>query len=184
MLYFVTWRLADAWPKAKLEAWAAEKKAWLARHPKPWSQEDAKEYHQKFSETIDAWLDAGSGSCLLRDPDCRRIVCGAFAYFEGQRYELESFVVMPNDVHILFRLTGTHSLESVLHSWKSFTSKELKRLTRQGGTIWQEDYWDRMIRNEQHLAACLRYIRENPVKAGQRPDEYTLYERGTGVSPV
>ena len=65
-------------------------------------------------------------------------------------------------------------LESVLHSWKSFTAKELKRLTGNPGPIWQEGYWDRMVRNERHLDACRRYIRENPAKARLRPDEFSM----------
>ena len=66
--YFVTWRLADSLPKEKLALWNEEEKFWLQKNPPPWNAEIEFEYNERFLQTIDDWLDAGEGSCLLTDP--------------------------------------------------------------------------------------------------------------------
>ncbi len=97
---------------------------------------------------------------------------------------------MPNHAHALFSLAPGCTLEKVLHSWKSYTSHEFAK--RPGGLpqpFWQEDYFDRLVRDSRHFANCVRYIRRNPVKARLREGEFLLYEgemakqEGTGASP-
>ena len=180
---FATWRLADSLPKSKLDEWSAEKEAWMRRHPRPWDEETAGAYHKEFSARVDAWLDAGHGSCVLKRPECGVIVADALRHFGGKRYELDAFVVMPNHVHVLFRPFVGHALEDVLHSWKSFTAKEINKILQRTGTLWQEEYWDRMIRNAAHFLACQRYIVSNPAKAKIASNHYILDEGSAGVPP-
>jgi len=162
---FVTWRLGDSLPKAKLDQWKAEREAWLHHHPEPWDEKIEDEYHERFSRRIDEWLDQGAGSCVLRDADNAKIVEGALRYFDGQRYELASFVVMPNHVHVLFRPLEGHALPEIWKSWKGFTAREINKRMGKAGALWQDEYWDRLIRNERHFCKVSEYIRENPVKA-------------------
>jgi len=179
---FVTWRLDDAMPKEKLDEWNQERDAWLARHPKPWDKEIAQQFHHKFSHRLDEWLDAGHGSCLLQQPAIRKIVTNALVHFDGQRYELTAYVVMPNHVHVLLRLHEEQALSDILHSWKSFTAKAIHKAQNTTGTLWQPEYWDRLIRNERHFSACLNYLRQNPVKAHLANQSFTFWERS--VSPA
>ena len=58
-VYFVTFRLADAVPYNLRTQWESERDGWLRLHPKPWSAEIECQYHQRFSGTIERWLDAG-----------------------------------------------------------------------------------------------------------------------------
>jgi type I restriction enzyme R subunit len=176
VFYFVTWRLADALPREKLDEWRDTKEAWLHRHPEPWDTATEQEYHQLFNLQIDAWLDAGSGSCLLRRHDLAEIVANALTHFDSDRYALASFVVMPNHVHVLFRLLSPHRLEDVVKSWKGFSSREINRLAGRAGPLWQGDYWDRMIRSESHFAKCRDYIQANPASAKLRQGEFVLYD--------
>jgi type I restriction enzyme R subunit len=180
---FVTWRLGDSLPQEKLDTWAAEKEAWLRHNPQPWSEATEQDYHRRFSARIDEWLDAGHGECLLRNPRCASIVADGFLYFADERYDLGAFVVMPNHAHVLFRPRDGYALEDIAHSWKSYTSKEINKVLGRKGTLWQEDYWDRMIRHEAHLLACARYIEDNPVKAKLRNGEFVFY-RSTAVPLV
>ena len=83
---------------------------------------------------------------------------------------------MPNHVHVLFRLLGSHRLEDVIKSWKGFTAREINRLLQRRGPLWQQDYWDRMIRNEEHLLSCRNYIRDNPMKARLRAGQFLFFE--------
>ena len=73
---------------------------------------------------------------------------------------------MPNHVHVLFTPLHDKSLSAILHSWKSFTAKQANRILGTTGAFWQEEYFDRLIRDEGHFLATIGYIDENPVKAG------------------
>ena len=163
---FVTWRLGDSLPLAKLILWREERRLWMKRHPRPWDSQTARRYHDRFSQQIEHWLDQGSGSCLLKDPALARIVAGALRYFDGQRYELSSFVVMPNHVHVLFRPLGSHRIGKIMSCWKGFTGNRIRKETGTSGRLWQKEYWDRLIRNPEHYWRCVEYIRENPGRAG------------------
>ncbi|MFH1146132.1 MAG: transposase [Pseudomonadota bacterium] len=176
---FVTWRLADSLPTERLKEWKAKREAWLCLHPEPWDEKTEEEYHERFSRQIDDWLDQGHGSCVLRDSKYAVIVADGIRHFDGERYGIVSFVVMPNHVHVLFRPCRSYRLEQIVKSWKGFTAREINRHTGKTGPLWQADYWDRLIRNPHHFVRCVQYIRENPVRAGLRSGEFIAYERET-----
>ena len=158
---FVTWRLADSLPKTKLDEWYAEKEIWLNHHPKPWDENTETEYQKRFSLKIEEWLDQGIGSCVLNDPVLAGIVANALHHFDGEHYSLGSFVVMPNHVHVLFRPLGGYTLPDIMKSWKGFTAREINKRLDKSGKLWQEDYFDRLIRDEKHFIRVTQYIREN-----------------------
>ena len=175
--YFVTWRLADSLPRNQLDRWNEERAVWIRLNPRPWDGKIEAEYHEKFSRIVDDWLDAGEGSCILRNPKLSRLVAAVLTHFDGERYLLDAFVVMPNHVHVLFRLLEPFRLESVVKSWKGFTAREINKHLRTRGRLWQPDYWDRLIRNESHWLKCREYISDNPVRAKLARDEYVLFVR-------
>ena len=72
-IYFVTFRLADSIPAERLHRWLAERDDWLARNPPPHSPRTRREYHDRFTERLERWLDRGYGSCVLRE--AREIRC-------------------------------------------------------------------------------------------------------------
>ncbi len=182
---FVTWRLGDSLPKAKLGQWKQEREIWLKHHPEPWDEKTEAEYHDRFSRQIDEWLDQGSGSCVLKDPANAKIVADALRHFDGERYELASFVVMPNHVHVLFRPLGGHALPDIVKSWKGFTAREINKRLGKAGALWQDEYWDRLIRNERHFFKVVEYVRENPVNARLREGQFILkgrFSKESGLS--
>jgi putative transposase len=79
---------------------------------------------------------------------------------------------MPNHVHALTEILEPHTLPSVLHSWKGFTSREINSILNRTGTLWQKGYFDRLIRDWPHFLNVVRYIRRNPVKARLGPNDY------------
>ena len=183
-LYFVTWRLADSLPAEKLKEWAREREDWCAQFPEPWSETAELEYHEKFSKSIDHWLDAGSGECVLKDPRIAKIVADALRNFDGDRYLMDAYVVMPNHVHVLFRLSSDHKLEDVIQSWKSFSAKKINEVLGRDGVLWQRDYWDRIVRDGEHRANIRNYIAKNPVRAKLPDGKFVLYSRSVGVPPT
>jgi REP element-mobilizing transposase RayT len=73
---------------------------------------------------------------------------------------------MPNHVHVLLKLLEDFSLSSILHSWKNFTAREANRVLARTGEFWQREYFDILVTSERQLEFFLRYILNNPVKAG------------------
>jgi type I restriction enzyme R subunit len=130
---FLTWRLGDSLPQWKLREMEYEKQTWLGLNPKPWSPEVEQEYHQRFHDRVDEWLDQGAGACLLRKSGNAAVVAGALRHFDGNRYKLGSFVVMPNHVHVLFQPAPTHEMPDIVQSWKGFTARAINKLEARSG---------------------------------------------------
>jgi REP element-mobilizing transposase RayT len=82
-------------------------------------------------------------------------------HFDGERYELGEFVVMPNHVHGIVATIGEHQLTSILHSWKSFSAHKFNRILVSSGRIWLPESFDHIVRGAQHLAKFEAYIRNN-----------------------
>jgi len=179
--YFVTWRLADSLPAALVRDHKLESEAWLAARKQPLSPEDEHEFQNLFSDRIESLLDEGRGSCILANPEVSIIVEKALKHFDGSRYSLSAFVLMPNHVHVLFKLAEGEDLGNVIHSWKSFSAHEINKALRQEGPVWQEEYYDRIVRGESHFARLVEYICENPAKAGL--NNVTVFTGGTPVPP-
>ena len=111
-------------------------------------------------------LDAGYGQCWLRRDELAAVVEQALLHFDGQRYRLLAWCVMPNHVHGLIEAFAGAPLPKVMQSWKSFTAKAINRWLGRSGEVWQREYFDRYIRDDAHLRAVIDYIEGNPVAAG------------------
>ncbi len=162
----------------------SERATWLRLHPQPWSAESEQEYHQRFTGAVERWLDAGHGACALRRKDCGQVIASALQHFDRERYAQIAWIIMPNHVHLLFVQRTEWPLETLLHSWKRFTARQINQLLGRTGSLWQRDYFDRLVRDEKHFANCVRYIRRNPEKARLRDGEFTLYEAHSHARPI
>lgn len=178
-LQSITFRLADSLPREKLRQLERE----LSERP-----EDERDVARR--RTIEAWLDAGMGCCALRHPALAGLMQETLLKFDGERYRLLAWCVMPNHVHVL--IEQHDHLSRIVQSWKSYTGRwalahnaELG-LGVPGDRLWMRDYWDRYIRNQRHYDAVVAYIHDNPVKAGLclRPEGWrwssVAFDRGSG----
>ncbi len=118
---------------------------------------------QEIAAREEEELARGAGSCLLRRPGANAVVANALRYFDGTRYALFAYVIMPNHVHVMLRPAATYSVSGILHSWKSFTAKKFPGAT---GSVWQSEFYDHLVRGDRDFAAQLRYIQLNPERAG------------------
>ena len=87
-------------------------------------------------------------------------------YFDGKKYKLIGYVLMPNHVHILIKPLENNSLASIMHSLKSYTSHEANKILERTGKFWSKEYFDRYMRDHDHFIKTLNYVHNNPVKAG------------------
>ena len=151
----ICFRLADSLPQSLLEQWEDE----LRRLPETEQQNERR-------QRIETALDQGHGECMLNRPEVAALLRDALRHFDGDRYDLHGWVIMPNHVHVLVTLRGQNTLSGVVHSWKSYTAQQANQLLGRDGAFWNVDYFDRFMRDEKHFAATLDYIHLNPVKAG------------------
>jgi len=172
--YALTFRLADSLPQTLIKQWQEEREPWLKHHPKPWDEKTKHEYDERFPERRDRWLDDGHGSCLLRDRHTAEIVAKTIRHFDGERYFVDSFVVMPNHVHVLVQPKAQHNLSEILHSWKSFSAKEINHALKRKGPVWMDENYDHIVRDYSELCRQREYIRNNPVKAKLSDTEFIL----------
>jgi len=132
------------------------------------------EFHRRFTAQFHAWLDAGGGACWLRQPKHAQIVADTLRFFDGERYLLDHFVIMPNHVHILVTPAPKHDISAIERSWKTFTARKINGLLGRKGSFWQAETYDHIVRSEEQLAHYRRYIAENPIKAKLHDEEYLL----------
>ena len=177
--YFVTFRLGDSLPAGRLKAWKLEKEQWLKDHPRPWTNAENRE-HSRFFARVERWLDAGHGACFLAEACSQQIVASSLKHFDGDRYILDQFVVMPNHVHVLVRVQKAEDLTKVLHSWKSFTAHQLNRVLGRKGNVWQDESFDHIVRSVEQLEHFRAYIAKNPSRA--RLSEGFLVGTGIGLT--
>ena len=86
----------------------------------------------------------------------------ALRHFDGDRYELSDFVVMPNHVHVLFAPGSDQKLADIIQSWKRHSARMINVRMGASGRLWQPDYWDRLIRSQRHFNWVKGYITANP----------------------
>lgn len=165
---FITFRLCDSMPQDVLDKWRAEI-----------TDENGK---AGFRKNVERNLDSGYGSCWLKHEDIAKIVRDGLFFHSGKKYELIAWVIMPNHVHILIRPLPGVELDAIMHSIKSYTAHEANKILGRSGQFWQPESFDRYIRNQKHFLSVIRYIENNPVKAGLclRPEDWA-YSSATGA---
>lgn len=169
VIQHITYRLADSLPQSVLEQMQAELKEKVR-------DQDARQV--ELRRRIETYLDAGHGSCVLQDPEIAACVVDTWLRFDGERYRLLEWVVMPNHCHVMIEPFEGALLGKIVLSWKNYTARWInQRISRTGvrrSQVWQREYWDRFIRNERHFEAVRNYIAMNPVKAGlaTKPEDW------------
>lgn len=187
--FFVTYRLADALPqhlvkiiKAEL---AAEVKRIKSENPTDLTlqlRNAKKKSFGKYEHQLDA---KPYGACHLRKTAIAKLVIESWKKWDRKWYDLYSYCIMPNHVHILFDT----SLQLPCQSEQLWTEKELEKnyvqldkmmrrikgssaryinfaLGRTGEKLWQKDSYDHYVRNPREWQNIIHYIINNPVKAG------------------
>ena len=183
MLQVITFRLYDSVPREVIEQWknalamqentvAAGSAGDLARNPRVTANNAGgvarapHEEQQKLRRLIDDYEDKGCGQCFFRDDRIAELMESTLFHYEGRHYRLIRWVIMPNHVHVMIELLPGVALSSILQEWKSSTSHSANKLLGRNGVFWMPEYYDRYIRDQDHLKRAIEYIDANPVKAG------------------
>ncbi len=200
--YFVTFRAGDSIPKPILLQWMEEDRLWLkARgvemNGAPRNLEGLREhcfteipeklqeeFFRRTARRMHVELDQCHGRCLFRKAELREVLAHALDYFDNDRWWLGDYVIMPNHVHLLAQPVcekndpenRSTELEDILGSIKGYVSTQLTKLGVKNGKLWQQDNYDRLVRDSKELYVWRRYIRRNPEKAGLCEGLFTYFE--------
>jgi putative transposase len=117
---------------------------------------------------------------LFVKPEVIAVVEGAWStipdHFDNVKTDV--FVVMPNHVHGIIVITDSvvpqhaadggarvpsGSISAVVRSFKAAVTRELRARSLIEGPVWQRNYWDRVIRDEDELNRIRQYIAFNPI---------------------
>jgi REP element-mobilizing transposase RayT len=130
------------------------------------------------------------GSCALARPEVATMVQDSLLYFDRHRYILSAWCVMPNHVHAVVTPLAGYEPANILHSWKSYTAHEAAQLLHTGGTFWERESFDHLIRSLEQFDGFVHYVEHNPVEAGlcASPNDWPYsscgYRCGAGVPPA
>jgi REP element-mobilizing transposase RayT len=125
---------------------------------------------------MDSLLDhATSGPLHLRRPEIATVMVDAIRHGQGHMgyYQCHAFVVMANHVHLL--ITPLVEVSRITQTLKRFTSRSANHiLGLTGQPFWQDESYDHLVRDDQEFDRIVRYIENNPVKAGlvAQPDAF------------
>ncbi len=181
VVYFVTFRLHDSIPRAKLAQWAEELRRWHSANSPPHTPQQVEAFAELGYRRIERWLDRCDGTCPLREPAVQQVVAACLEYRDRQDYWLGDYAIMPNHVHALVQIAPPHALKEIARTWCGVTTHRINRLLGRRGTLWQGEPFDHIVRNEESLARIRGYIREN----GRRlPVHSWRYSTGSLFSEV
>ncbi|MBN1974585.1 MAG: class I tRNA ligase family protein, partial [Sedimentisphaerales bacterium] len=168
-IYAITFRLADSMPIDVLEQYRTDRKNIIHNaesQNRSLTDYEKQELVRLYSNKIETYLDTGHGHCYLREPQIAELTANALKHFDGERYDLIAWAIMPNHVHVIIKPYEGFELPDVLHSWKSYTSTKANELLGCTGDFWQREYYDHLIRDEEDFFNQVNYALSNPDKAG------------------
>ncbi len=174
--YFVTFRLEDSLPASVLAGFRQERDERIRRLESCMPMDASRQQVERtYRRRVERYLDQGRGACHLGRPEIADLVAGALRHFDGERYRLQEWVVMPNHVHVLVWPLPGHLLGEITKAWKGYTARQANLLLgRSGKPFWQRESFDHWVRSEEEEGRIGGYIRRNPVGAGlcSQPEEW------------
>lgn len=170
--YFVTFRLNDALPPAVLQKLKTLREQFDRTHPGPRTDRDWEEYARTITQLAENSMDSGYGECHFADSDNAQILADGLRFYHSTRCEAPCLVVMPNHAHAIMKPIDTFELEDTLKLIKGYVAGQVNKRRNGHGSIWEQESYDRIIRDTTHLANVVRYIGRNGVRAGLAENKF------------
>ena len=126
---------------------------------------------------IDTYLDKSQNGAYLTD-DVLLFLSNYLRLKDAVLYELIAFCIMPNHVHLLIK--PLCKLTRIMRLLKGGSAKIINEMMRQEGRFWAKDYYDKLIRDENHFTVVHQYIKNNSAALCEAkaspPRFYSIYE--------
>ena len=172
-IIFVTFRLANSLPKKVMEQLKFDYSSILKLSVKNKQQKRIRDTKiQKLIDRYDQHLhETSTGSFYLRKREIAKLVSSSIEYNDGKEYDLLSYCVMPNHVHMLFKpieITPEEyvPISKITHGIKSYTANCANEILKRKGQFWEHESFNRYSRSDEDTIKVIKYIFNNPVEAG------------------
>jgi REP element-mobilizing transposase RayT len=118
----------------------------------------------------------------------RDTVFDTIMFHNNKKYKLYACVIMADHVHLLFQplekiKNAFYSIREIMHSIKSYSANRINRQLNKKGSVWLDESFDRIVRDEKELLEKMSYIACNPIKSNlvDNPEDYKwIYVIGWG----
>ena len=161
-VYFITFRLGDSIPVSRVASWKSRMEQWRVSNPRPHNSTQREMLKAMGFRRVEKYLNGGDGSCLLRHTECRHILAATLRHEDGRQYHLGDYVIMPNHVHVILKALGSGDLSAIIGDWKSVSAHRINKLLQRKGSMWQDEWFDHIIRSPASLERVRQYIHDNP----------------------
>jgi len=104
----------------------------------------------------------------------RDAVASALHHFNRQRYALLAYVIMNDHLHVLVQPADGFALQDIVKSWKAYSARRLRHAGR-AAPVWQQEYFDRVMRNRHDVFETLEYISKNPTRRWAGIESYPWF---------
>ena len=72
---------------------------------------------------------------------------------------------MPNHAHVIAEQIDGFPLSNIVQGWKSTSAHLINQHMDRRGRFWRREYFDRFMRDNDHLSTTIAYVENNPVMA-------------------
>ena len=186
---FITFRTADSMPQHVIEQWHEELRVWLISKGQASLVNSNQlpnldglplrlqaEYRKVRDRGWQTRLDECHGECLLGNPELREIVVDSLLHFQGERYQVDCLVVMPNHVHLIAQFAKEYPLRKQSAGWLRYSARKINEILGRRGPFWQAEPFDHLIRSPSQFQYLRRYVADNPAKAKLRASESSVVQ--------
>ena len=180
-IFFITFRLHGSLPANVIasltEEYESQMKFLKERSKMSRERFDPSAIHRWCFERFDEFLEKYSeGPTYLSRNDVAQIVADSIRFWNNKRYTLVGYCIMPNHVHLVIDIGGytnnvyknktSYPLSRIMETLKGYTAKSANAVLLRTGHFWQKESYDHVVRDGNELNRIIRYVMDNPVKAG------------------
>jgi REP-associated tyrosine transposase len=146
-IFFITFRLFDSIPLSALK-----------KLPHKLNDMDFVKFKRLFQK-YDSILDSvNSGINLIKKKIPAEICRSALHHHDGKDYKLICYTIMPNHVHLVFELLpGNNGISKIMQGIKGASARRCNIALKRNGKFWQDESYDRMVRNDIELYFIIKY---------------------------
>jgi putative transposase len=112
------------------------------------------------------------GACYFGEQRWIDELTAGLQRFNGERYQLSCFVIMPNHCHAVIRPHEWQDFEQLVGAIKGIAARQINSAIGGQWELWQQECYDRIIRDVEHLQRVIQYIGRNPAGLKLPPDKW------------
>ena len=183
--FLVNFRLAGSLPtevieRLKAEADEIEQRLLNIADPDERFKIRDNEQRKLFGKWDDALHSTSHGPFYLQEDRVAEIVANSIRYHDGEWFDVIAFCIMPNHVHLVIvpyekSEETDYSLSKIMHNIKRNSAKQANQILGRTGIFWQHESYDHVVRDSVELERIIKYVLNNPVKAGL-VDDWTQWK--------